>query len=255
MFPSSLSRSHVATLLCLCALGAGCAEEPSNGLERYTGDSSGTWFIDITGTGSITEFDEWGQSAVRLEDGSIELSGVGLVTIEGRGAHEIDALGHIDPLAVSTSRFLSTIDLDTGVERIFHYDAVDNLLVIGDEEGGVFVFANPDNSYDVFISRFDEPDGREEFIHAEDGFEAWRLLSAYNEFNTASPHSVLMGLAMGTGNLVDARSLSICVNPGCPDGVDADAPPLCASFEAVCQCTACWTTGSTDPMCDACATP
>ena len=127
--------------------------------------------------------------------------------------------------------------------------------MVGDFDGGVFVFGNPDGSYDVVTSTFDQPASEDEYQHAEDGIAAWHIVNDYNEFTGGSPHGVLMALAMGHAPSLDARSVNRCTEPNCGEDLlsnGADGPIICDLFAELCDCLMCWSFDGTTEACNAC---
>lgn len=243
-FSSCINSLSAALLLPMLVLG--CSDSPEvvdTAIPvAFKVDSSGTYFGDAKLGFSVTEFEEWGQSAERLADGAIELTGSAMVNLPGQDSHEIEAIAHIDPVSKGASRFFSTLDTVTNVERVYHYDTNENVVVIGDFDGGVFVYGNPDGSYDVVTSRFDTPASTDEYVRASDGYEAYALVNKYNEFTSGSPHAMLLAVSMGQHKLADARSIGVCINPGCSTGCAdaADGPVICELFDELCVCAVCW---------------
>ena len=250
--PRRTSRSLLGGLVLgvLGLVAVSCAVD----LSPYLRDTSGVFYGSEELGFSVTEMEEWGESAVVLADGSVELTGTGLVTLPGREAHLVDAIASVEPLAEGARRTLATVDTVTGEERVFHYDLEENAVVVGDFDGGVFVFGNPDGSYDVVTSRFDAPASEDEYEHAADGIAAWHIVNDYNEFTGGSPHGVVMAIAMGQGPSLDARAAWSCVMPDCPThcGQGAEGPTICDVFDELCTCVMCWAFDGTTDVCNAC---
>ncbi len=237
------SRVHMHTLLCSCfvllfasACGDGDAStEPTSEAASYVDARLGL---------KITEFEEWSDSAEVDEDGATELFGEALVSIEGREAHRVDAYALIDSVASGARRTFVAKDLEDETERVFHYDPTDNFIVIGDFEGGVFIFGNPDGTYEVVSSIFEEDPNEDEIQTTDDGFEVFRIVSTFNEFRSTSPHSLLMALYMARGPLIEARGgARYCEEPACGSGgaPSADGPVICQGFPELCDCVGCYT--------------
>ncbi len=220
-------------------------------LSDYQFDSSGT-FLDIPEFGvSITEFEEWGSSARLRPNGTVELEGTALVTIDGMGARDIWTVAIVEPLSEGGRRALATVDESTGASRMYYFDEAENFVSIGDEDGGVLVFGNADGSYDVVTARFDQLGNRDEYEHAEDGIAAWKLVQQYNEFTSTSAYSLVMAYAMGQSPSLAARSM-VDVGGNYGTQLAADGPAVCDIFNALCVCALCSVSTTPEPQCDFC---
>ena len=218
---------------------AGCGLDPS-----YFPDTSGTFLARPDLGFSVTEFDEWGPSARRSADGSIEYFGEAKVTLRFDDARQVEALGLVAPVAAGGRRSLATVDLTTGDERVFSFDVEEGAVVFGDFEGGVFVLANGDGSYGVYTGRFDGPLDPEGFEHASDGYEAWRLVQGFNTFSDTSRHALALAYAMSQMPLVQARTYSVCELPyHCTSRMAEEDPAtntrICSIFSEFCVCLLC----------------
>lgn len=210
--------------------------------------ASGDFAIASLGL-SVTGFDEFAGSLEYLEDGTGELVGDAEVTIEGKGTHTLLVEEYIEPAADGARVTLFVSDDTDGTERFFHYEPGENAVVIGDDKGGVFVFQNPDGTYDVVTGLFDGPESEDDYIHAEDGYAAYQLVKDYNQFTTTSPHAMLMAYALAQNAAPEARVPPMLVNAG--DRVKATSPEVCGVFKAFCDCVACDFSG-VGSNCDLC---
>jgi len=95
----------------------------------------------------------------------------------------------------------------------------------GDEE--------PDETYDVWA--FDG-ETKEQYLTVPNGYEALKVVEAYNEFKTISPHILLMAIAAAHTPVPEAR-LQVTCNTGL-DRVAASTP-VCDIFKEFCDCAAC----------------
>ena len=186
------------------------------------------------------------------DDGSITFDVEGVVALAGSESRHVAVTEDLENVASGARQTLITEDLATGEVRWFHYDPGDNAVVIGDEYGGVFVFQNPDGTYDVVTSLFDDPVDEADYQFADDGYAAWELVQQYNEFQTTSKFSLLMAYAMAQAPALATRSIQACVYP-C-NYTRATAPAVCQTFKAFCDCVACHAAGAGE-NCDLCAPP
>ncbi|MEZ4269603.1 MAG: hypothetical protein R3F39_24860 [Myxococcota bacterium] len=188
---------------------------------------------------SVTGFGEFAGSLEYLDDGTGELVGDAQVTIAGKGTHTVLVEEYIEPAAKGARVTLFVTDETAGTERFFHYEPGDNAVVVGDDKGGVFVFQNPDGSYDVVTGLFDGPESEDVEIHAEDGYAAYQIVKDYNQFTTTTPHAMLMAYAMAQHAGPEARTAIPLLISGGNQVVDATPPEVCGVFKAFCDCVAC----------------
>ena len=211
-------------------------------------DTSGLYYENTKLGLTISEFEEWGNPGdgefkVR-DDGTFELYGEAKVSIDGLGDRYIAAAMYAEPSQAGDQMTVLTVDEDQEIGvRFFHYSPSDALLVIGDEEGGVFVFKEDDGTYGVVTSLFDDSLDEASIEIAESGYEAWQLLQQYNEFTATSAHSLLLAYGLvqagprpalgNTQRMADAECISapagVCCNrwnPAKPFVVDI---VLCSS--------------------------
>ena len=228
-------------LISVLVLVGGCGLDA-----RYFPDTSGTFLeSEIYGL-KVTDFAEWGDSARRTADGSIEYFGEATVSIRGAGDHRVQALGQVGPLRQGGRRSLVTVDLETGQERSYVFDAEQGALMFGDFEGGVFVLSNDDGSYTTFTGRFDAPSAEDEQVQVEDGFAAWRLIRDRAEVAT-SRHALVLAFAMAQSRLVPARGVYDWVGDHVrvaawddPSSGDLGAGVvICTDFRELCACILC----------------
>lgn len=212
---------------------------------------TGRWVdgtLDIPSLGlSITGFEEFASSAEYLDDGTVELFGDASVTIDGKGTHQVTVAEYVDAVANGARETLFVTDDTDGTERVFHYEPDDNAVVIGDAEGGVFVFQNPDGSYDVVTATFDAPASEDTYVHANDGYEAYQIVKDYNELTTSSPHSILLAYGLALTAAPESRDSGA-------DGTGATPPVVCSVFKAFCDCVACDFSGR-GTSCELCSAP
>ncbi|MCO4763324.1 MAG: hypothetical protein KC502_17540 [Myxococcales bacterium] len=222
-FPTALL---IGTLL---VATAGCATQ------EKTADTGQTVSLDMPAFGlTVTGFEEFAASLEYKADGSVEMVGDASVTIDGLGTHEISVAEFIDPAAKGARETLFVTDETTKTDRFFHYDPGDNAVVVGGAKGGVFVFQNPDGTYDVVEATFDDPPEKDKYTHAPDGYAAYELVKNYKEFSNTSPHAMLMAYALAQHAAPESR--------GSPCGdicVGATPPQVCGIFKAFCDCVAC----------------
>ena len=217
-------------------------------------DTGGTYFESLTLGAKVTGLEELGESIEYAPDGSIELDGEAVVEIEGQGKRAVLMLLSFDTVANGGRQTLLTVDLETDEERVMHYEPEDNALVIGDMEGGVFLFGNPDGSYDVVTSLFDEDVDDALFEHAEDGYAAWQLLQEYNQFTSTSNFSLMLAYAAAQRLAPDARGIGELSGPKAVDSPSSPGDPICRAFADLCDCIACQASGK-GAACSLCEAP
>lgn len=191
------------------------------------------------------------------EDGTIELDYDAKVSIEGKGERDVLVFTIVEPLAMGGRQTILTVETSSGAERYFHLESELDAVVVGDELGGVFVFHNPDDSYDVVTAEFDQPASEDQYEHAEDGYAAWQLIQQYNQFTDASAFNLIMAYAAAQMPTFEARQMQECDLPLCIGGLGgqaASSPPVCQTFQAFCDCVACAAAGAGE-SCSLCQAP
>jgi len=218
----------LSCIACLTLALAACADDDAadtavdNALPEYLKNTWGIVVTDFTVDDFMVEADG---TQVLIDDGTI--------TVDGLGAAKVSTITLIDPAASggAVSYLVSSADLSE--ERYFIYNRLENYVVFGDFTRGVAVMKNPDETYDVWA--FDG-DNKEQYVTVPNGYEALKVVEAYNEFRSISPHILLMAIAAAHTPVPEARTQIFCSG-----GLDrvAAATPVCDIFKEFCDCAAC----------------
>lgn len=183
------------------------------------------------------------------EDGAIVTTGLATLDVDGLGSRVMDIEEYIYSEAAGEI-VLAVAEDESGDERYFEVNLDESWVAFSnylteDRVRGVAVGRNVDGSYTVW--KFDdEVDGgrdREEIV--DDGYEALQIVQEYAEFNTITPHVMLMAIALAHTEMPEARTPSSCTNT-------ALGPPVCALFKEFCDCAACSVLGQTGGACSLC---
>lgn len=271
-------RALLGLMGALALVGCGDDTEETTGGDNqepvYQYNTSGVYFSNAALGIEITELEELGKDVQYNADKTLDMEGEALVSIEGLGTRAVGVFMNFESAANGGRNTVFTFDLEDDTERVFHYEPADNAIVIGDADGGVFIFQNPDNTYDVVTSLFDEPEDAALFEHADNGYEAYQILKQYTEVTSTSPFSLALAYAVAQRLSPQARGMKTCEVPNCPDGDESEltARPLafgvsaqgfnqtreplrvCEMFRDVCDCLACEAVGRGDD-CALCAPP
>lgn len=181
------------------------------------------WGIRIDG------FDET-EEILEGDDGTILITGVGTITVDGLGSSELSTETIISPQELGGDVTFFVSNLDGSEQRYFLYDVDENYITIGDLVKGVAVSGNPDGTYEVWA--FDG-DTQDMFVTVEDGYQALQMVEQYNGFTDISPYIMLMAFAVAhTPAVIEARTPSSCTNT-------ASEPTVCDIFKEFCDCAAC----------------
>jgi len=181
-------------------------------------------------------------------DGTLVASSDGVIEVDGLGSTEIFVHEIIYPQAEGGDVELYIEDRQTGDNRYFYYDPVDNFVVfvkeleeglggLEDPERGATVSRNEDGTYSVWT--FDDavaPD--EEVVQTVlDGYAALALVNEFAEFNEIPPFIALSAIAIGYTDVPEGRFPLVCTTD------TALRPPVCTSFKEFCDCAACQVSG------------
>jgi hypothetical protein len=224
-----------AALIAGLALGgaSGCSVEDD---EPETIDEwlQQTWGISIVGLDTI-------ENVEVSEDGSSEATASGRIIVDGLGEQDIDIYQIQFSLADGGAMGVLFSEPDTGDERYFIYDQIEGWIGIGDDIAGAAVSKNPDGTYAVWTYVGDD-ESQEDFVIAEDGYEALQIVESYNEFMETSPYILLAAyvVALSPSGL-EARAPAPSAMSGSPPppGSEATEPAVCTIFSEFCECAAC----------------
>ena len=227
-------RVLASTVLFVSLAGCSASEDQSSESGEIEGPAHLEEYLKATWGITVEGFYEF-QTLNINDDGSSDATAYGIITVEGLGSREIDMWQIQDSLADGGATTLFLTDVETGDERYFLYDQVQNYITIGDLTKGVAVSRNPDDTYEVWTFDGDDQD---QLLTVDDGYEALKLVEQYNGFTGISPHVLLSAfvLALSPGDL-EAR-LDGASEPNDGSQVASD-PAVCALFEEFCVCAAC----------------
>lgn len=254
---SSLKRAVPLTVACavlsLGGMSCGADSSPSTTKHDYYRNAK----LGLT----ISNFDDWAKSAEYQSDGSVEMYGEAQVDIKGMGKHTVTAFLHEDSVAQGAGQTLELTDNAIDNLRYYYFDPNNVFISVGDEIGGVMMYANPDGSYDIdTVNDFNDPPSMDQFTHAANGYEAYQTVRDFNQFSDTSPFTMVMAYAMAHGPAVAPRATNWCEEPNCGEdysdssGGVASEGGVCTVFQGFCQCLLCDVVGQAE-NCDRCPAP
>src|SRR5262249_52424504 len=142
----------------------------------------------------------------------------GTITVDGLGSHEVLTRTLIAPASMGGIAGFTVSNRDDSELRYFSYDQAQRIVTIGDLNKGVAVWKGFDDHYNVYTFAGST---QGEYIGAENGIEALRLVEQSNEFKTISPYILLTAFATAHSAPPEARTITRCVT-----NMDTAAQPV-----------------------------
>ncbi|MBK7823647.1 hypothetical protein [Nannocystis sp.] len=168
----------------------------------------------------------------RLANGNLRASEKAVVSVKGRGIHNLSGVVEDEPVARGGRQKAVITDHDAGGETMtFTYDPRVHRVTFARAGGSVSIVRNPDHSYAV------------NGVPAANGKAVVALLKRSPVYSGASSHSVLLAHRYATRPSLAARTSPTCASEACMgSGPNWEGPPLpavCTLFEDACDCIAC----------------
>jgi len=232
-----MSKRHPTLLISALGLGlVACQAAPGPDTETPYYENAELGF-------EITDFADWSESVTREADGSVHTEATARVWIEGQGTHEVEASMTIASPSQGGEQTVTVHDLDNGDMRWYRHEPDNRALVLGDDDGGVYVFANDDGSFEVVSAGAE--DGTPQTV-ASDGYAAYRLVAQQMGFDADARFNLVLAYAIAHGPTVETRASGEFGNPPIAAGrttFDLVTPGtragVCDTFRAICDCLAC----------------
>jgi len=224
----SLTKGVLALALIVGSFSSCAAEEEPENFGTWLHK---TWGISIEGLDKL-------ENVEMNEDGSSSATASGQITVDGLGSQDLEVFQQQYSLAEGGGLGILFVEPDTGDERFFYYNEVENWIGIGDEIAGAAVSKNNDGTYSVWTYVGEE---EEDYLVVENGYEALLVIEEYNEFKDTSPFILLAAyVAALTPSGLEARIPAGQFGEGTPGvPMNAEGPGVCLIFSEFCECAAC----------------